>query len=123
VALARAASLVISGDTGPLHVATAVGTPVVALFGPTDPARNGPFAPEDVTVSRFDGCGCHYDRRCHQPAWCLADVTVAEVAAAVKRRLATPPVPGAPRDPRSVALPSPERADGSRRQAERQRRG
>jgi heptosyltransferase-1 len=123
VALARAASLVISGDTGPLHVATAVGTPVVALFGPTDPARNGPFAPEDVTVSRFDGCGCHYDRRCHQPAWCLADVTVAEVAAAVKRRLATPPVPGAPRDPRSVALPSPERAEGSRRQAEGHRRG
>jgi heptosyltransferase I len=96
VALARAAALVISGDTGPLHIATAVGTPVVALFGPTDPARNGPFSPDDVSVSRFEGCGCHYDRKCHQPTWCLADVTVAEVAAAVKRRLAKPPAPGSP---------------------------
>jgi heptosyltransferase-1 len=98
VAIARAASLVVSGDTGPLHIATAVGTPSVAIFGPTDPARNGPFSPDDVTVSRFEVCGCHYDRRCHQRAWCLADVTVTEVSAAVKRRLlasrGVPPVPG-----------------------------
>src|SRR5215471_4235956 len=87
VALTRAASLLISGDTGPLHVATAVGTPVVALFGPTDPARNGPYASEDVSVSRYDACDCHYERRCHQSAWCVADVSVAEVCAAVQRRL------------------------------------
>ena len=43
VALARAAALVVSGDTGPLHIATAVGTPTVSLFGPTDPERNGPY--------------------------------------------------------------------------------
>lgn len=87
VALTRAASLLISGDTGPLHIATAVGTPVVALFGPTDPARNGPYAAEDVSVSRYDACDCHYERRCHQSAWCLADVSVSEVCAAVQRRL------------------------------------
>jgi len=86
VALTDAAALVVSGDTGPLHIATAVGTPVVALFGPTDPARNGPYAPADASVSRYDACGCHYDRRCHQSAWCLADVSIAEVCAAVKRR-------------------------------------
>jgi lipopolysaccharide heptosyltransferase I len=86
VAFARAASLFVSGDTGPLHIAAAVGTPIVALFGPTDPARNGPFAPEDVSVSRYEACGCQYDRRCHQTAWCLADISVAEVCAAVKRR-------------------------------------
>jgi len=44
IALARHASLVIAGDTGPLHLAAALGRPVVALFGPTDPARNGPYA-------------------------------------------------------------------------------
>ncbi len=44
VALSRDASLLLSGDTGPLHIAAAVGTPVVAIFGPTDPARNGPWS-------------------------------------------------------------------------------
>ena len=88
VALARAASLVVSGDTGPLHLATAVGTPAVGLFGPTDPVRNGPFAETDATVSRYDVCGCHYDRRCHQTEWCLGGVPAAEVCAAVQRRLA-----------------------------------
>jgi heptosyltransferase-1 len=88
VALARASSLVISGDTGPLHIATAVGTPTVSLFGPTDPQRNGPFDEADVAVSRYDACGCHYDRRCHQSQWCLDSVQVAEVCAAVQRRLA-----------------------------------
>ena len=88
VALARASALVVSGDTGPLHIATAVGTPTVSLFGPTDPERNGPFAPDDVVVSRYEACGCHYDRRCHESPWCLDEVTVAEVCAAVQRRLA-----------------------------------
>ena len=87
VSLARAAALVVSGDTGPLHIAVAVGAPTVSLFGPTDPARNGPYRDEDVTVSRYDACGCHYDRRCHQSSWCLEQVTAAEVCAAVQRRL------------------------------------
>ncbi|MFQ5818179.1 MAG: glycosyltransferase family 9 protein, partial [Terriglobia bacterium] len=45
IALARRARLVISGDSGPLHVAAALGTPAVGLYGPTDPVRNGPFGP------------------------------------------------------------------------------
>jgi heptosyltransferase I len=47
-ALVRRAGLVIAGDTGPLHLAAALERPVVGLFGPTDPARNGPYG----TVSR-----------------------------------------------------------------------
>ena len=43
IATTRRASLVIAGDTGPLHLACALGKPVVGIFGPTDPARNGPF--------------------------------------------------------------------------------
>ena len=43
IALLRRASLVIAGDSGPLHLAAALGRPVVGLFGPTDPARNGPY--------------------------------------------------------------------------------
>lgn len=43
IALTRRAALFIGGDTGPMHLANALGVPVVALFGPTDPARNGPY--------------------------------------------------------------------------------
>jgi heptosyltransferase-1 len=89
VGLVRAATVVVSGDTGPLHIATAVGTPTVGLFGPTDPARNGPWSADDVIVSAYDRCGCHYDRRCHQQRWCLADLTTSEVCAAVQQRLSS----------------------------------
>jgi lipopolysaccharide heptosyltransferase I len=91
--LSRAASLMVSGDTGPLHIAGAAGTPLVAIFGPTDPDRNGPWAKEDVVISRYGVCGCHYQRQCHQAAWCLNDVTVAEVTAAIQHRLGSSHAP------------------------------
>ena len=86
LALSRAAALVISGDTGPLHIAAAVGTPTVSLFGPTDPHRNGPWNPDDVTVSRYGACGCHYERRCRRSEWCLDSIPVAELTAAIQQR-------------------------------------
>jgi heptosyltransferase I len=43
MALLRNAACIVAGDTGPLHLAIALGTPALALFGPTDPARNGPY--------------------------------------------------------------------------------
>jgi heptosyltransferase-1 len=43
VAITRRVSLAIAGDTGPLHLACALGRPVVGIYGPTDPSRNGPF--------------------------------------------------------------------------------
>jgi len=95
VALAREASLVVSGDTGPLHVAAAVGAPIVSIFGPTDPDRNGPWSAEDLAVSRFEQCECRYDRTCHARAWCLLDVASREMSAAVQRRLAAT---GSPRE-------------------------
>ncbi len=88
VALARGAALMISGDTGPTHVAAAVGTPIVGIFGPTRPARNGPWLPEDVTVSRDAICVCHHSRTCHLAAMCVTDIQVDEVLSAVERRLA-----------------------------------
>jgi hypothetical protein len=61
VALARRAELFIGGDTGPLHLAAACGTPIVGIYGPTAPERNGPFDPRDVTVGRDLWCreDCH----------------------------------------------------------------
>jgi heptosyltransferase-1 len=87
VELSRAAALMVSGDTGPLHIAGAAGTPIVAIFGPTDPDRNGPWAAGDQVVSRYGSCACHYLRQCRQSAWCLDDVSVAEVTAAIQQRL------------------------------------
>jgi hypothetical protein len=83
VGIARNAKLMISGDTGPLHIAGAVGTPIVALFGPTQPERNGPWSPLDVTVSRVSQCACLYERRCRKPARCIDDISVDEVIDAV----------------------------------------
>ena len=87
VALSRASSFMISGDTGPLHIAAATGTPIVSLFGPTDPARNGPWAPSDRIVSRYGTCACHYRRRCRAREWCLGGVEAAEVTRAIEARL------------------------------------
>jgi heptosyltransferase-1 len=87
VEICRDAAIMVSGDTGPLHIAAAVGTPTVSIFGPTDPARNGPWSADDVAVSRFSTCGCHYDRKCTQAEWCLTTVPLVEVTAAVQRRL------------------------------------
>ena len=50
IALTRRACLFIGGDTGPMHLAAALGVPVVALFGPTDPARNGPYGTKSVVL-------------------------------------------------------------------------
>jgi lipopolysaccharide heptosyltransferase I len=88
VALARGAALMVSGDTGPTHIAAALGTPIVGIYGPTRPARNGPMSPLDVTVSRDSVCRCHHLRRCMLDRMCLLDIEVAEVLDAVERRLA-----------------------------------
>ena len=57
VALTRRASLFIGGDTGPMHLANALGVPVVALFGPTDPARTGPYPPQSTIDNRQSKMG------------------------------------------------------------------
>jgi lipopolysaccharide heptosyltransferase I len=91
VALARRAALMVSGDTGPTHIAAALGTPLVGIYGPTRPSRNGPMSPLDITVSRDTTCQCHHLRRCRLDRMCLLDIEVAEVAAAVDRRLSAEP--------------------------------
>ena len=56
-----------------------VGTPIVGIYGPTRPSRNGPLSPDDVTVSRDAICQCHHLRRCRLEPMCLLDIEVAEV--------------------------------------------
>ncbi|HTM02757.1 MAG TPA: lipopolysaccharide heptosyltransferase I [Vicinamibacterales bacterium] len=81
------ARLVVAGDTGPLHIAAAVGAPIVGLFGPTSAERTGPWSPRDVVVSRFEQCSCSYQRTCSAGARCIDSIAVTEVVAAAERRL------------------------------------
>ena len=84
-ALCRRARLLIGGDTGPLHLAVALGTPTVAILGPTSPWRNGPFNSKDPVVKRYLSCSNSYKRTCNQ--FICMEIPVQEVFDAVIRRL------------------------------------
>lgn len=86
-AMAKAARLVVSGDTGPLHIACAVDAPVVALFGPTSAGRNGPWSLEDRVLARTDECECLYQRQCRRAEACIDGIPVSDVVAAASDRL------------------------------------
>jgi ADP-heptose:LPS heptosyltransferase len=88
VELARRARIVVAADTGPLHLACAVAAPVVGVFGPTDPARNGPFGAGDITVRRQPLCSPCHRSRCTLHDGVMAAIPTAEVLAAAERRLA-----------------------------------
>ena len=70
VALCEKARLFVGGDTGPMHFAAAVGTPIVSIFGPTSSDRNGPFRREDIVVERRLPCRPCYERdKCPLEHW------------------------------------------------------
>ena len=62
IALTRRARLFIGGDTGPLHLAAALQVPVVAIFGPTDPARNGPYGARSIVLRSPESITSHARR-------------------------------------------------------------
>jgi heptosyltransferase-1 len=90
----RRALCIVGGDTGPLHLAIALGIPAVALFGPTDPARNGPYRQADPAtgrtaediVLRAPGVSTTH-RRDDQPHASLLAIGVDEVFDAVRRQI------------------------------------
>jgi heptosyltransferase-1 len=91
MALLRGAACAVAGDTGPLHLAAAIGTPLVALFGPTDPARNGPYQVGDPHASeqrnvvlRVPGVRTTHTRG-EQPHASMLAITVDQVFDAVCR--------------------------------------
>jgi heptosyltransferase-1 len=86
----RLSELMVSNDTGPMHVAAALGTPVVALFGPTEPRRTGPYHQLDHVLQLNLPCVPCLKGRCayFKPFECLRAIPPAAVFAAVQRRLA-----------------------------------
>jgi lipopolysaccharide heptosyltransferase II len=84
-------TLLVSGDTGPMHMATAVGTPVIALFGAIDPHRTGPVGTGHRVVRHADiSCVPCNAKKCNNPRYleCMERISVDEVFSAVAHMLA-----------------------------------
>lgn len=84
-ALAARARVVVANDSGPMHLAAAVGTPVVALFGPTDPGRTGPTGAPSEVLDRYVFCSPCYRKECPYGHECMREISVEAVVAAVER--------------------------------------
>lgn len=83
MALLLHADLVIAADSGPLHLAAALGTPVVGLYGPTDPARNGPYGERAAVVRNASDADTTYKRKANYSETMLS-ISVEQVMAAVE---------------------------------------
>jgi heptosyltransferase-1 len=88
MALLQGAECIVGGDTGPLHLAIALGTRAVAIFGPTNPARNGPYPPQHF-VLRDPGAVTTHDRDAGT-APSLLKISVEQVFNALQQRLGEP---------------------------------
>ena len=86
IAVTRRAKLFIGGDTGPLHLAAALQIPVVGIYGPTDPARNGPYGTRSIVLRRPASATSH--KRVSQPNEVMLGIEVEEVVAAARVLLA-----------------------------------
>ncbi len=75
----RGARLVLGGDTGPVHLAHALGVPVLCVMGPTDPERNGPYRSPDQALWKLLPCSFCY-RRFDEPKACLLEIPPRTVA-------------------------------------------
>jgi heptosyltransferase-1 len=86
IALARRAAVVIAGDTGPLHLAAALERPVVGIYGPTDPARNGPYGTRSRVLR--DAASLTSHKRVGEPEPGMLHIQVDEVVQAALEMLA-----------------------------------
>jgi len=83
LAILDAAAVLVTNDTGPMHMAAALRTPVVALFGPTNPDRTGPYRQADNVLQSTLPCAPCYKRRCDHLR-CLRQITVEQVMEKIK---------------------------------------
>jgi len=89
IALTRRAKLFVGGDTGPMHLAAALRVPVVAIFGPTDPVRNGPYGTPNIVLRNPDSLTTHARRAA--PDEGLLAISVDAVVSAARSLLACVP--------------------------------
>ena len=89
-ALLERCEVCLTCDSGPMHIAAAVGTPTVALFGPTDPERHRPYGMGHTVIEKPVSCRPCYKRTCHRrdtPHLCMQEIGAGEVVKAVAARL------------------------------------
>ncbi len=88
VELLRRADVVIANDSGPMHIAAALGRPLVTMFGPTNPARTGPFGRNESVVRLDIVCSPCYSRRCSHTS-CLNWLDESVVLSSIGRELSS----------------------------------
>lgn len=81
------ANLFISGDTGPMHIASTLGVPQAAIFGPKDPTIYGPYNKHSIVIRKEVECSPCTRRTCDNPV-CITDITPEEVFEAARELLA-----------------------------------
>jgi 3-deoxy-D-manno-octulosonic-acid transferase/heptosyltransferase-1 len=81
--LYKLSRLLITTDSGPMHIAAAMNTPTVALFGPTDPSRTGPYGKGHIVVRKKISCSPCFLKKCDTKR-CMKEITVVKVFEAVK---------------------------------------
>ncbi|HNA74325.1 MAG TPA: glycosyltransferase family 9 protein, partial [Candidatus Obscuribacter sp.] len=91
-AILKCCDIVISGDTGPAHIAVAVGRPVIGLYGPTYPARSGPYGCFNMVLDQSSSCECHGEKSCHlagpgSPGECMGRIMLPEVIDMLSRTM------------------------------------
>lgn len=87
-ALLTRSDVVVTNDSGPMHIAAAVGTPVVALFGPTDPQRTGPYTKRCLIIRKEMNCMPCFRKPCSQNSFeCMESIAVEEAFEGVKQML------------------------------------
>lgn len=85
--LIKRCSVYITPDSAPLHIAAAMGTPFIALFGPTNPLRHAPPSDKGVILTKNLKCSPCYSPNCMRAVKCMKEITVDEVLAAIKNIL------------------------------------
>ena len=90
------AECVVTGDTGPMHLAAALGRPLVALFGPTNADLTGPYGTRSLVLADRSDCARCGQRLCtfaggKQELACLRNISVDDVVEAVQRLLSSTP--------------------------------
>jgi heptosyltransferase-2 len=86
-ALVRRCRLLITNDTGPMHIASAVGVPVVAIFGSTNPVTTSPLGEGHCVIRKELDCSCCLKRECPEDHRCMRLISVDEVERAVMKQL------------------------------------
>ena len=80
----KKARMVVTTDSGPMHLAAAVGTPVIAIFGPTDPSRTGPYGVGHTVIRSAEDCSPCFLKKCPTKK-CMENITPEQVFSAVKK--------------------------------------